>query len=63
VKLLRAAGVTPQRYFCYVLVTDIDSALVRCESLRAINVDPFAQSFRDKKGIPPTREQKDFCGG
>ncbi len=61
VKLLRAAGVTPQRYFCYVLVTDIDSALVRVESLRAINVDPFAQAFRDKKGTPPTREQKDFC--
>jgi len=53
----------PTKYFCYVLVMDeIDHALDRVEFLRSINVDPFAQAYRDfdnEMGV--TREQKDFC--
>ena len=61
VKLLRAAGVKPQRYSCYVLVKDIDDALERVEFLRGLNVTPFAQPYRDTQGTPITEEQRRFA--
>lgn len=59
VSLLRFYNVSPQTYFCYVLVTDdINDALERVEFLRYIKVDPFAQPF--SKDGKLSREQKDF---
>ena len=46
VRLLREAGVSPQRYFCYVLVDDIDDALERVSFLDSLKLDPFAQPLR-----------------
>jgi len=60
VGLLRWHNVTPRCYFCYVLVKDVDDALERVKFLKMLNVDPFAQPFRDKRGTNPTRQQKDF---
>lgn len=59
--LLRAAGVTPRNYFCYVLVKDVAEALHICEELKAINIDPFAQPYLDYDGNGATKEQKDFA--
>jgi hypothetical protein len=47
VRLLRAAGVTPRAYSCYVLVKDVPDALDRVEFLRGLGVDPFAQPYRE----------------
>ena len=62
VHTLRAAGVTPSWYSCYVLVKDVEDALERVEFLRNLKVDPFAQPYRDfSNNIEPTQEQKDFA--
>jgi len=61
VQLLRKAGATPRRYFCYLLVKDVNEAHDRSEFLRALGVDPFAQPYRDfHNKTKPTQEQKDF---
>ena len=58
---LRKAG-SKVEIFCYVLVKDdeLDSALYRCETLRALNVDPFAQPYRDQAGTPSNADTKAF---
>lgn len=61
VQQLRYHNVTPSRYFCYLLVKDVDDALERVKFLKALNVDPFAQPYRDKEGTPPTDEQRWFA--
>lgn len=61
VKLLRENNVTPKRYFCYMLVKDVEDAHYRAEFLRSINVDPFAQPYISPDGAPPTIEQKRFA--
>ena len=62
VRILRSAGVKPQRYFCYVLVTDVEEALERVKFLRSLNVDPFAQAYRSFTGTEiPTEKQRRFC--
>lgn len=60
---LRVGGVPKSRFFCYVLVKeDISDALLRVEFLRALNIDPFAQPYRDfENNIEPNDEQKDFA--
>lgn len=60
VELLRWHNTTPTRYSCYVLVKDIESALERVRFLKGMHVDPFVQSYRDKEGTPPTKEQDHF---
>lgn len=60
VRLLRAAGVTPRQYSCYVLVKDVEDAYERVKFLLGLGVDPFAQAYRDQSGTEPTQEQKDF---
>lgn len=60
--LLRIAGCTPQRYFVYLLVTDIHSALDRAMQLREMGLDVFAQPYIDYSGkYKVTKEQKDFA--
>jgi hypothetical protein len=44
---LREAKVKPSRYSCYVLVKDIEDALYRVLLLKYLNVDSFAQPYRD----------------
>lgn len=51
-----------QEIFIYMLVNDIKDAHYRAEHLRTLNVDVFAQAFRDfKNKTNPTLEQKMFC--
>lgn len=61
VTLLRYNNCTPRRYFCYVLVKDIDDALERVKFLKGINVDPFCQPYRDPQGTESTQEQRWFA--
>ena len=58
---LRWHNTTPRRYFCYVLVKDVPDALERVRFLKGIDVDPFAQPYRDPAGTPPTKDQRDFA--
>lgn len=61
-KLLRKHGAKPQNYFIYVLVKDIDDALLRVEFLRKLRLDPFAQPYIDFSGKNKvTRQQKQFA--
>jgi hypothetical protein len=61
IKFLRKNNCTPKRYFCYVLVKDIADALKRVEFLKKLNIDCFAQPYRDfDKNISPTAEQQNF---
>ena len=61
VELLRWHNVTPTRYFCYVLVKDVQDAIDRVMFLKGIGVDPFAQPYIDKEGTPATKEQRKFA--
>lgn len=62
VTLLRWHNCTPRRYFVYVLVKEIDDALERVRFLKGLDLDPFAQPFRDfTSGAEPTGEQKAFA--
>lgn len=61
VELLRWHNAQPRRYFCYVLVKDVDEAVERVRFLKGIDVDPFAQPYRDKDGNEPTEDQKMFA--
>lgn len=61
VEHLRWNNVTPRRYFCYVLVRDVDDAVERVRMLKGMGIDPFAQPFIDENGSSPTREQKCFA--
>lgn len=58
---LREAGVPAWRFWCYVLVQDVDDANRRVEALREMGVTPFAQPYRDYDGGEPTYEQKRFA--
>ena len=62
VQLLRWHNCTPQRYFVYLLVKDVDEALERVKFLKGIYCDPFAQPYRDiKDPKEPTKLQKGFA--
>lgn len=61
VELLRWHNTTPSRYFCYVLVKDVDDAVERVRFLKTIYVDPFAQPYIDKYGTETTQEQRNFA--
>jgi len=63
VELLRWHNATPRRYSVYVLVKDIPDALERVRFLKGLDLDPFAQPYRDfKTGAEPTKEQRLFAG-
>jgi hypothetical protein len=62
VTLLRWHNATPRKYFVYVLVKDIPDALERVRFLKGLDVEPFAQPYRDfRTNERPTREQWDFA--
>lgn len=55
------AGISRSRFFCYVLVQDVQKAHRICVMLDAWGINPFAQPYRDYNGGEPTEEQKDFA--
>jgi len=62
VTLLRWYNTVPRRYYVNVLVKDIDDALERVRFLKGLDLDPFAQPYRDydnKVTVAP--EQKNFA--
>ena len=62
VRLLREYNATPKAYFVYVLVKDINDALIRVEFLRKLKCDPFAQPYIDFSGKNKvTKEQRRFA--
>lgn len=61
VELLRWHNTTPTKYFCYVLVQNVEEAAERVKFLKGIHLDPFAQPYRDLEGTPPTEEQRHFA--
>jgi len=61
IELLRWHNTTPSRFFCYVLVKDVDDAVERVKFLKGMYIDVFCQPFRNKAGDEPTVEQKDFA--
>jgi hypothetical protein len=62
VGLLRWHNATPRKYSVYVLVKDVPDALERVRFLKGLNVEPFAQPYRDfTAGAEPARAQRDFA--
>lgn len=62
VNLLRKHNCTPQRYFIYTLINDVDEALDRIMFLDYLKCDPYGQPFRDfKSTAEPTKKQRDMA--
>lgn len=59
---IRRHGGKKYNFSCYVLVQEVEDALARVEFLRALDVDPFAQPYREpgSKEAPP-KSQRDFA--
>lgn len=55
------AGISPSRFWCYVLVQDVEKAHKIVMGLDRNGITPFAQPYRDYDGGEPTKEQKDFA--
>jgi hypothetical protein len=60
-ELLRKYRTIPSNYFIYVLVKDIEDALIRVDFCRDLKLDPFAQPFRDFSGNIMGMESKRFA--
>lgn len=58
---LREAGVAPSRFWCYMLVRDVEEAHRRAVALDKLGVVPFAQPYRDYNGNEPAQDQLDFA--
>lgn len=58
---LKEAGVTPSRFWSYVLVQDVADAHSRVLALEKMGFEVFAQPYRDYDGGEPTAEQKVFA--
>lgn len=61
VSLLRWHNVIPRNYFVYTLIKEIPDALERIKFLKGMNLEPFAQPYRDQEGNKSTKEQRDFA--
>ena len=61
VETLRWHNVTPRRYSCYVLATDVDDTLKRIRFLKGIDVDPFVQPYIPPSGEPPPKILRDLA--
>lgn len=55
------AGISRSRFWCYVLVQDVQEAHEIVLSLDYHGITPFAQPYRDYDGGEPTAEQKQFA--
>lgn len=58
---MREAGIAPSRFWCYMLVQDVDEAHRRALALDKLGITPFAQPYRDYDGGEPTTEQRRFA--
>ena len=58
---LREAGVAPSRFWCYMLVQDVEEAHRRAVALDKLGIVPFAQPYRDYEGHEPAQDQLDFA--
>lgn len=54
---LKEAGTSKSRFWCYVLVQDVEEAYSRILALDKMGVTCFAQPYRDFNGGEPTQEQ------
>jgi hypothetical protein len=63
IKLIRKYSGKVGEYMCYMLVTDdIEDAAERASFLRSLNINAFAQAYRDYENkIIVNRETKEFC--
>ena len=55
------AGISRSRFWCYVLVQDVQEAHEIVMGLDYNGITPFAQPYRDYDGGEPTAEQKHFA--
>ena len=55
------AGISRSRFWCYVLVQDVQEAHEIVIGLDSHGITPFAQPYRDYDGGEPTVEQKHFA--
>ena len=61
-RYLREYDCKPSNYFIYLLVKDIETALIRANLLKKWNLDPFAQPYIDFTGKNKiTKEQRRFA--
>lgn len=60
-KRLKQAGISCSRFWCYVLVQDVQQAHEIVTTLDKWGITPFAQPYRDYDGGEPPQEQKDFA--
>lgn len=59
VRELERLGVNRNRFFIYCLVKDVEDALFRINIFRDMQINPFAQPYRDfDNKINPTKEQR-----
>lgn len=58
---LSEAGVSKSRFWAYALIQDVQEAHDRIVALENMNVNAFAQPYRDFNGGEPTQEQKDLA--
>lgn len=62
IEKLNSYGVKNYRIFVYLLVKDVAEANKRCNILKKLGVNPFAQPYWDFEGnIQPAAEQKRFA--
>ena len=55
---LTECGMHPRKIFAYTLVQDVDESYERIMALKKLNIEIFAQPYRDFEGGEPTREKK-----
>lgn len=55
------AGISRSRFWCYVLVQNVEQAHEIVTTLDKWGITPFAQPYRDYDGGEPTEEQKHFA--
>lgn len=60
-KLLRWYNCKPFVYSVYVLIDDLETAIEITKVVKGLNLDPFGQPYRDKKGTEPPKENKDLA--
>ena len=59
IRELERRGISRYRFFIYCLVKDVNDALDRINVFRAMQINPFAQPYRDfENKIEPTKEQR-----
>jgi len=59
--LLRKYHATPQAYFVYILVKDIDDAIERVEFCRKLKLESFAQPYIDFENNKVSKKVKQFA--